>query len=546
MTIVDIDLTESGLREPRDPGGPAGPPAVDEDGPPDGDTAVRPWRTPRRIRLLLCVNAVVAAAYVGWWLLPGHVGTPALFALLALAEAFTFSHVIGLWWTVWHMRIDPPPPATRPWAVDVLIPTYGEPLDVLRPTIAAAVGMDGSPRVHVLDDARRPEVQELAHRLGARYVTRVGNQGAKAGNINAALPGLRGDLVVVFDADHVPRPGFLGHLLGYFEDPDVAFVQTPQYYGNASASDVARGAYQQQATFYGPICRGKNGLRSAFCCGTNVVFRRAALDDVGGFDEASVVEDFVTSMHLHRRGWRSVYFPYILAAGLGPTNLRSYLGQQLRWAQGSIGAFLTREPFKPGLDRAQRVQYLLATTFYLTGLVTTIYVSLPILFMFFGWSAFSPGSGSYVFFYGPYLVLGLATLRWGLGRQLRLEHLQYTFGAFPVYALAALSVFLRRRARFNVTSKEDGAVPRPPAVAYVTVATLVATVVALVVGPFLRPVDATMVTNVAWGIVNVVLLAPISRVTLRETWGSSRWGRPPAANDGAKTAAVTGEGGVAA
>jgi hypothetical protein len=164
MTIVDIDLTGP------DHSGPGGAPpvraAVDRDVPPDGEGPLQPWRTPHRIRVLLTVNAVVAAAYVGWWLMPGHVGTPALFALLGLAEAFTFTHVIGLWWTVGHMRIDPPPIPTRTWVVDVVIPTYGEPLDVLLATISAAVRMEGSPRVHVLDDARRSEVADLAHRLG--------------------------------------------------------------------------------------------------------------------------------------------------------------------------------------------------------------------------------------------------------------------------------------------------------------------------------------------------------------------------------------------
>ena len=88
---------------------------------------------------------------------------------------------------------------------------------------------------------------------------------------------------------------FLRRIIGYFEDPTVGFVQTPQYYGNSMDNAVARGAYQQQAIFYGPIMRGKNGMAAAFCCGTNAVFRRTALEEVGGFDEKSVVEDFVTS-----------------------------------------------------------------------------------------------------------------------------------------------------------------------------------------------------------------------------------------------------------
>ena len=262
-------------------------------------------------------------------------------------------------------------------SIDVFVTTCGEPLEILEPTVSAAVALRGEHETYLLDDAARPEVAELADRYGATYVTRSGRKGAKAGNLNHALTRTSGELVCMFDADHVPQPDFLERIVGYFEDEDVAFVQTPQFYVNAHRDRVARGAYQQQALFYGPICRGKNGLNSAFCCGTNVVFRRDALEDVGGFDEKSVVEDFTTSIRIHRQGWQSIYYPYVLAEGLGPSDLRSYFRQQFRWARGSVGALATLEPFRRGLSLAQRVQYLLATTFYLTGVFTPVYVLLP-------------------------------------------------------------------------------------------------------------------------------------------------------------------------
>src|SRR5262249_49461806 len=178
----------------------------------------------------------------------------------------------------------------------------GEPLGVLMRTIGAAVAMELPHRTVVLDDAAREEVALLAAKLGAEYMARPPgrHRGAKAGNLNYWLSRTTGELFAICDADHVPRKDFLRQLVGYFEDEDVAFVQTPQFYGNSRNNPVARGAFQQQAIFYGPICRGKNGLQSAFCCGTNVLFRREAILDVGGFDERSVVEDFVTSMRIHR------------------------------------------------------------------------------------------------------------------------------------------------------------------------------------------------------------------------------------------------------
>src|SRR5262249_51170087 len=160
---------------------------------------------------------------------------------------------------------------------------------------------------------------------------------------------------------------------------------------------------------------------------------------------------------------------------------------QFRWARGSIGALVSLEPLRRGYTVAQRVQYLLATTFYLMGLVTAVYVALPILYLVGGWSAFSASSGDFVFYYAPYLVLGLVTVRWGLGGQLRLEHLRYTFGTFPVYAAAAVAAFVRAPSRFRAT----GAMRRSgiPVYAVVSVAAFALTALAIAFGLVERPLD---------------------------------------------------------
>lgn len=468
--------------------------------------------SPWRIRPLLIANVVAAAFYASWWLENGHIGTPVLFAALAAAEAFGFCHVLGLWWTVWFTHVELPPPIRTNRSVDVFITTCGEPLPLLERTLGAALALRGAHQTYVLDDAQRSEVADLAERRGAFNLTRSGRRGAKAGNLNRALEGTSGELVCVFDADHAPQPDFLERLLGYFEDPQVAFVQSPQVYVNARYEAVARGAYQQQAIFYGPICRGKNGLNAAFCCGTNVVFRRAALDDVGGFDERSVVEDFVTSIRIHSKGWRSVYYPYALVEGLGPESLGSYFRQQFRWARGSVGALVSGEPFRRGLSLAQRFQYLLATTFYLTGIFTAVYVLLPILYLIGGWSAFSPGSETFALFYVPYLVFGLLTIRLVLG-QLTLEHLRYRFGTFPVYAVASVGAILRVTPKFGVTGED--AVPRFPPLAAVSVVAFLATAVAIALGPLLRPLDPMTFTNISWALVNLNLLSGITAAAVR-------------------------------
>ncbi len=482
----------------------------------------KPWRPSLRLRLLVLANFTAASFYVVWWITPGHMGIPGLFILLAVAEGFSLVHHLGLWWAIWATRAEPPPRAVTRHRIDVFVPTRGEPLAVLSKTVAAAVAMRGEHSTFVCDDSALSEVRELAERLGAVYLTRgPDGKGAKAGNLNHALSQTNGELFAIFDADHVPRPDFLERLLGYFEDEKVAFVQTPQFYGNSRRNDVARGAYQQQAIFYGPICRGKNGLESAFCCGTNVLFRRAAIEDVGGFDEKSVVEDFVTSIRIHRKGWHSVYYPYVLAEGLGPANLGQFFRQQFRWARGSVGALVSLEPFKRGLDLGQRFQYLLATTFYLIGLVTAVYVALPIVYLLFGWSAFSTNSGTFVFFYAPYLVFALLTVRWGLGGQLRMEHLQYTFGTFPVYAAAGVAALLHIPARFRATGAHKGS--GTPALFWVTAAAFALTAASIVAGIILRAPSVRTFTNVSWGGINLGLLYGIVRVGLSHL----REGRAP-------------------
>lgn len=487
---------------------------------PDAHAGARRRGAPTR---LLALNLVAAAFYLWWWLQPGHVGLAPLFYLLAAAEAFTLFHVLGFWWALWTSRVAGSPRQHTAWEVDVFVATCGEPLAVLRRTVAAVVAMDGPHRTYVLDDAGRDAVWALAQELGTGYIRRVSRQGAKAGNLNHALGLTDGALIAFFDADHAPRRDFLTKLLGHFEDDSVAFVQSPQFYGNAGENAVARGAYQQQALFYGPICRGKNGVHAPFCCGTNVVFRRSALDAVGGFDEDTVVEDFLTSIHIHRTGARSVYYPYVLAEGLGPENVGQYVRQQFRWARGSIGALASFEPFKRGLRLGQRVHYLLASTFYLIGLVTTVYVSLPILYLLGGWSAFSPDSATFVLFYAPYLLLGLVTLRFSLGGRLELDHLRFTFGCFPVYSMAALAAFLHLPDRFRVTGAEESGRRRPRlGSAWVTLGAYVLTVGAIVAGLFLRPIDARTVTNVAWGVVNILLLHGMVRVSVRELLTSRR------------------------
>ena len=471
------------------------------------------WRTPEewraaqaKLRVLVPVSVVLALWYFEWLLRVDRVGNPALYGLLITAELFNLVQAAGFWWTCWHGRDRGPAPrwSGPPPAVDVLIPVYNEPIDVVAPTVAAAVALKGAEvTVHLLDDAGRPELAALAQRAGARYVRRDGNRGAKAGNLNHALARTQAPFVVVFDCDHVPDPRFLQATLGWMEDKGVAYVQTPQYYANARSGRLAAAAWSQQALFFGGIARGKDALGSMFCCGTNVLFRRQALDQAGGFPEGSLTEDFELSVILHEQGWRSVYVNEVLAQGLGPEDMASYVSQQRRWARGCLAA--VPAVIKARLPWRLRQQYLLSAMFFLSGWTFALYMVLPAIRIFFGAQPLAGATADqFLLHFAPYFCVSLAAVAVaGAG--------EYTFAAFAllianysVQVLSSLLVLARRGGRFVVTAKRGADGPQPGAIvpALVTMAGLLsATGYALD-----QSLTAATLNNVAFALLHVSVL----------------------------------------
>ena len=191
-------------------------------------------------------------------------------------------------------------------SVDVFIPVYGEPVEEIRETAIAARDMYGKHETYILDDGESDEVRAMAKKIKVKYIRRPVHDHAKAGNINYALTQTRGALFAILDADFVAKPEFLYETVPFFEDRTLAFVQTPQYYSNDN-NFVSIAAGYMQHVFYSMVMAGKNRFNAAFCVGTNVVFRRAAIKDIGGIYEGSKSEDIWTAMMLHERGWKSIY-----------------------------------------------------------------------------------------------------------------------------------------------------------------------------------------------------------------------------------------------
>jgi cellulose synthase (UDP-forming) len=338
-----------------------------------GLPAPEPFRRRLYVRSVAVAALLATAAYLCWRIadtLPRGIAlvTGIPFLVLEAQGLLTLALFVFSTWDV--SPAQPPPPGGRRSTVTALIATYNEPIEVLLPTVAGALAMDGDHETWLLDDGDRPEVEELAHALGVRYVTRGQRQHAKAGNLNHALGLVETDLIAVFDADHVPEPHFLTRTLPYFADPRVALVQTPQdFYNSGSFEHLShRPELHEESLFYRVIQAGKNNAGAAHWCGTNAVLRVDALLSVGGVATETLTEDFHTTVRLHRAGWRTVYHNQVLASGLAAGTPEAFYAQRRRWGRGAMQLLRIDNPLtSPGLTLRQRLSYLYSVLAWFDG-----------------------------------------------------------------------------------------------------------------------------------------------------------------------------------
>jgi cellulose synthase/poly-beta-1,6-N-acetylglucosamine synthase-like glycosyltransferase len=365
-------------------------------------------------------------------------------------------------------------PATRDVAstdqrVAVLIPTYNEGLEVLIPTVAAAIAMRIAHETWVLDDGERPEVARLAKELGARYIARPTHEHAKAGNLNHALTMIDADVIAVLDADHVAEPTFLAHTLGYFDDPRVALVQTPQEFYNLESFEHEAGGvthavtptdddsvrFHEQTLFYRILQPGKNRWRAAFWCGTGAVVRVAALREIGGVATDTITEDIHTTVRLHRRGWATVYHNEVLARGLAASDAATYQLQRNRWGTGAMQLLRRESPLVvPGLTVVQRLAYATTLLGWFDAYRSLGYLLLPIVVLFTGAVPINADPLTFVIAFVSTFTLGQLALRvLSRGCHRPVLSILFEFVRMTPNLLATLTLFTNRRATFAVTPK---------------------------------------------------------------------------------------------
>ena len=241
----------------------------------------------------------------------------------------------------------------------------------------------GAVDVLVLDDGDDPEAAAQAARFGFRYTVRP-NRGwfKKAGNLRHGYHNSSSTFIVIFDADFAPRTDFLDELLPYMDrDPTLGIVQSPQYFRvDRRQNWLERGAGAVQELFYRVVQVSRDRLNGAICVGSCAVYRRKALDAIGGTTLIGHSEDVHTGFDLARAGWGLRYVPVPLATGLCPDDSDSFLVQQYRWCSGSMSLLGSSKFWRTKLGLSRRLCYLSGFCYYLhTAVFTFVTPLIPIV-----------------------------------------------------------------------------------------------------------------------------------------------------------------------
>lgn len=406
-----------------------------------------------------------------------------IFALLSYVVWHQIVNEIFVWIISLFMRDSMYIPAQEGYKVAFLtafVPGK-EPYDVLDKTLKAMVDCEYPHETWLLDEGNDEIARKICEKHGVLHYTRKGlekyntKEGkyrakTKAGNYNSWCHQYekKYDFIAQLDVDFVPKKNFLTKTLGYFSDPSVGFVGTPQIYGNQNESWIARAAAEQAFSFYGTTQRGLFGLDMVLFIGANHVVRVEAHSHIGGYS-GHIVEDHLTGMRFYSKRWKSVYVPEVLAIGEGPATWSAYFGQQMRWAYGLIHILLTESPrIFPTMKIKHAINYFLLQQYYFDGIAQAIGILLLVLYFFFGINATLMPLRPLLVFLLPVIiwqqVISLWLQRYNINPReesgLLLKGKLLSLAAWPVYFMAFLSVFAGKRLGYEVTPKGNAQIQK--------------------------------------------------------------------------------------
>ncbi|MGL5269053.1 MAG: glycosyltransferase [Selenomonadaceae bacterium] len=348
-------------------------------------------------------------------------------------------------------------------SVDIFIATYNEPENLLNKTIAAAVNIiypEELKNIYVCDDGHRDTVKNICREFGVHYLTRSNNEHAKAGNLNHALCNSQGELFAIFDADMIAKENFLTKTIPYFEDTQVAFVQTPQVFYNPDPFQYnlyfGESIPNEQDFFMKDIQQGRARFNAVLHVGTNAVFRRSAIEEIDGIPTGTITEDMATGMLLQAAGYKGIFLKEVLALGLSVEKFSDLIKQRERWCRGNIQVAKKWNPLTlRGLSFMQRLIYVDGLLFWFFGVQKMIYLICPLLYLLFGIMPIQADAQNLFFFFMPSYFAAVWSFRLLVSnnRSLMWSHI-YDVAMAPYLAVASLfELIFARPIPFKVTPK---------------------------------------------------------------------------------------------
>ncbi|MDR0807186.1 MAG: UDP-forming cellulose synthase catalytic subunit [Enterobacteriaceae bacterium] len=490
--------------------------------------------------MMIVLSLTVSSRYI-WWRYTSTLNWDdpvSLVCGLLLLSAETYAWIVlvlGFFQTVWplHRQPAPMPDDISIWpSVDIMVPTYNESLNVVKPTIYAALGIDWPEEkrtIYILDDGDRPEFKAFAQEVGVQYINRKIHDHAKAGNINNALKQARSEYVAIFDCDHVPTRSFLQLTMGWFyKDKKLAMIQTPHHFFSPDPFERNLNSFRhtpnEGALFYGLVQDGNDMWDAAFFCGSCAVIKRSALDEVGGIAVETVTEDAHTSLRLHRAGYTSAYLRIPLAAGLATETLSAHISQRIRWARGMIQIFRLDNPLLgKGLKLPQRLCYVNAMMHFLSGVPRLIFLTAPLAFLLFhAYIIFAPALAIALYVLPHMIHASLTNSRiQGKYRHSFWSEIYETVLAWYIARPTTVALFEPHKGKFNVTAKGglvekthlDWVISRPYFfLVLLNAAGLIAGVWRLYSGPVNE--IPTILVSAAWVIYNLIVLGGAIAVSI--------------------------------